>query len=124
VTEVILASGRAAQGVPGTVALGGHPHEWYSPTEGPVVDLGALPRSEAVAAVVDRLLRMRRGEKVELRSGADLDPVWREISTLSPGGYRFTVLQGRGGRVADAGHLPAGGQLTREPQAARTIRQA
>jgi hypothetical protein len=42
--ENLLASGRAAQGsVPGTVTLGGHPHEWYLLTEGPVVDLDALP---------------------------------------------------------------------------------
>ena len=89
----LLASGRAPQGIPGTVTLGGRPHEWYPLTEGPVVDLDALPLGQAVAAAVDRLLRMRRGEQVELQSGADLDPVWREISTLSPDGYQFTVLQ-------------------------------
>ena len=42
---------------------------------------------------MDRLLRMRRGEQVELQCGTSLDPVWREISKLSPGGYRFTILQ-------------------------------
>ena len=89
----LLASGRAPQDVPGTVRLGGHPHEWYPLTEGPVVDLDALPSDQAVAAAVDRLLRMRRGEQVELQSGAGLDPVWREISQLSPDGYQFTVLQ-------------------------------
>ena len=89
----LLASGRAPEGVPGTAALGGHPHEWYPLTEGPVVDLDALPLGQAVAAAVDRLLRMRRDEQVELQSGTDLDPVWREISELSPGSYRFTVLQ-------------------------------
>jgi uncharacterized protein (DUF2249 family) len=51
------------------------------------------PGEQAVAAAVDRLLRMRRGEQVEVQSGTDLAPVWREISDLSPGGYRFTVLQ-------------------------------
>ena len=91
--EALLASGRAPRGVPGTAALGGHRHEWYPLTEGPVVDLDALPQDQAVAAAVDRLLRMRRGEHVELQSGTDLDPVWREISELSPDGYRFTVLQ-------------------------------
>ena len=89
----LLASGRAPHDVPGTVSLGGHPHEWYSLTEGIVVDLDALPADQAVAAAVDRLLRMRRGEQVELQSGTGLDPVWRELSELSPGGYRFTVLQ-------------------------------
>ena len=89
----LLAPGRAPRDVPGTMHLGGHPHEWYPLTEGPVADLDALPPDQAVAAAVDRLLRMRRGEQVELQSGTSLDPVWREISELSPGGYRFTVLQ-------------------------------
>ncbi len=92
--ESLLAPGRAVQqGVPGTAALGGHRHEWYPLTEGPVVDLDALPPGQAVAAAVDRLLRMRRGEQVELQSGTDLDPVWREISGLIPGGYQFTAVQ-------------------------------
>ena len=89
----LLAPGRTPQDVPGTVHLGGHPHEWYPLTEGPEVDLDALPPGQAVAAAVDRLLRMRRGEQVELQSGTGLDPVWREMNKLSPGGYQFTVLQ-------------------------------
>ena len=89
----LLASGRGSRGVPATVTLGGHPHEWYLLTEGPVVDLDALPDEEAVNAAVDRLLRMGRGERVELHSSASLNGVWREISKLSPGGYQFTVLQ-------------------------------
>lgn len=89
----LLASGRTRRDVPGTVSLGGHPHEWYPLTEGSVVDLDALPAGQAVATAVDRLLRMRRGEQVELQWSADLDPLWREISELSPGGYRFTVMQ-------------------------------
>ena len=92
--ENLLASGRAAQqGVPGTAALGGHRHEWYPLTEGPVVDLDALPQDQVVAAAVDRLLRMRRGEQVELQRGTDLELIWREISELIPGGYLFTALQ-------------------------------
>jgi uncharacterized protein (DUF2249 family) len=91
--EDLLTSGRAPREVPGTVTLGGHPHEWYLLTEGPVADLDVLPAEDAVAAAVDRLLRMRRGEQVELLAGTDLEPVWREISGLSPDGYQFTVLQ-------------------------------
>jgi uncharacterized protein (DUF2249 family) len=52
-----------------------------------------FPQDQAAAAAVDRVLRMRRGEQVGLQSGTDLDPVWREISELSPGGYQFAVLQ-------------------------------
>lgn len=91
--EVLLASGRAPQGTPATVTLGSHPHEWYVLTEGSEVDLDALPEQEAVGAAVDRLMRMGRGEQVELQSGARLDQVWQEISDLSPGDYQFTVLQ-------------------------------
>ena len=89
----LLASGPGSRGVPATVTLGGHPHEWYLLTEGTVIDLDALPAGQAVGAAVDRLLRMGRGEQVELRSGAGLDPVWREIGDLCPGGYQLTVLQ-------------------------------
>jgi uncharacterized protein (DUF2249 family) len=89
----LLASRSGAKGVPATVTRGGHRHEWYPLTEGPVVDLGALPEDQAVAAAVDRLLRMRRGEQVELRSGVDLELVWREISELIPVGYQFTAVQ-------------------------------
>jgi hypothetical protein len=55
----VLASGRALRDVPGTVRLGGHPRGWYPLTEGPEVDLDALPRTQAVAAAVDRLLHRR-----------------------------------------------------------------
>lgn len=91
--EHLLTLGRALRDVPGTVALGRQRHDRPRPSTGPVVDVDALPPEEALTAAADRLLRMRSGEQVELRSGASLDPVWREISTLSPGGYQFTVLQ-------------------------------
>jgi hypothetical protein len=73
--------------------LGGHPHEWYPLTEGPEVDLDVLPAGQAVPAATDRLLRMRRGEQVEFQWSTDLNLVWREMNKLSPGGYRFAVLQ-------------------------------
>lgn len=91
--ETLLASGCPAGSGPGTETLGGHPHAWYSLTEGASIDLDPLPRAQAVPAAVDRLLRMRPGEQVELRSGTSLDAVWREISALSPGGYQFAVAQ-------------------------------
>ena len=91
--ENLLAPSRAPRALPGTTAHGGHPHLWFALTEGPVVNLDAVPDGEAVAAAVDRLLRMRRGEQVELQAGTGLDLVWQEISRLSPDGYQFTVLQ-------------------------------
>jgi uncharacterized protein (DUF2249 family) len=91
--EKTLAAQRAPGSVPATVALGCHPHRWYPLTEGPVIGLDALPPGQAVTAAVDRLLRMHRGEQVELRSGTDISPVWREIDQLSPGRYGFAILQ-------------------------------
>jgi uncharacterized protein (DUF2249 family) len=73
--------------------LGGHPHEWYPLTEGPVIDLDALPAAQAVDAAVHRLLRLRRGEHVELQAGTDPHLVWEQLDALSPGGYGFVYLQ-------------------------------
>ena len=52
-----------------TAALGAHPHRWYALTEGPVVDLDALPPATSTEAVTDRLLPAapRRGDRAALR---------------------------------------------------------
>ena len=42
--EAILAGPDGTGRTPATAALSGHPHEWYPLTEGPVIDLDALPR--------------------------------------------------------------------------------
>lgn len=60
-----------------------------------MIDLEVLPPGQAVATAVDRPLRMRRGEQVQVQAGLDLTAVWREVSGLSPGGYQFTVVQDR-----------------------------
>ncbi|HUY52083.1 MAG TPA: hemerythrin domain-containing protein [Streptosporangiaceae bacterium] len=91
--EELLAADRALATVPATTALGSHPHGWYPLTEGPVIDLDALPADQATGAAVARLLRLRRGEQVELHSSTDFAPAWREMERLSPGGYGFVVLQ-------------------------------
>ena len=91
--EKLLGTGQAAQSVPGVTALGGRPHDWYPLTQGPVIDLDALPPGQAIAAAVDRLLRMRHGEQIELQSGTDLSPVWREIDQISPAGYSFVSME-------------------------------
>lgn len=87
----------AARGVPDQVqaltSLGGHPHEWYPLTEGPVVDLDALPLGQVIDAITDRLLRLRPGEQVELRSGHDPWLVWRRMDEVSPGGYGFDYIE-------------------------------
>ncbi len=91
--EKHLAAGSAPRDMPGTAALGGHRHEWYALTEGPVVDPDALLPGEAVVAALDRLLRMRRGEQIELQASDDLDPMWRKVSRFSPGSYGFVSLE-------------------------------
>jgi uncharacterized protein (DUF2249 family) len=48
-------------------------HTWFPVTEGPEVELDALPREYADTAVLERLSRMRPGERLLLRAGWDLD---------------------------------------------------
>ena len=91
--QALLAAASTPGKVPATTMLGGHPHEWYPLTEGPVIDLDALPAGQAVDAAVHRLLRLRRGERVELHAGTDPHLVWRQLDVLSPGGYGFAYLQ-------------------------------
>lgn len=87
--ETLLAVSSEAQDLPATSLSTKRPHEWYPLTEGSVVDVDALPADQMVEALVDRLLRMRAGEQVELRSDRDLDPVWRRMRWYDPGGYRL-----------------------------------
>lgn len=55
-------------------------HDWFTLTEGPTIDLDALPKESAATAVIDRALRMRVGEQVDLHSLERLDPVERLMS--------------------------------------------
>jgi uncharacterized protein (DUF2249 family) len=91
--EAQLAAAGTPGKVPATTVLGAHPHEWYPLTEGPVIDLDALPPGQAVGAAIHRLLRLRRGEHVELQAGTDPYLVWEQLDELIPGGYGFAYLQ-------------------------------
>lgn len=88
--EAVLATTAAEP--PSTASLGSQPHEWYALTEGPVVDLDQLPGAQGVDAVVDRLLRLRVGERVELRSATDPGPLWRRVWLTDPSGFGVTYL--------------------------------
>jgi uncharacterized protein (DUF2249 family) len=90
--EALLAASGELGGVTAPIALGGYPHEWYPLTEGPVIDLDSLPLAQAVDATVQRLLRLRGGERVELESGNDPYPVWQRLRELGHGGYSFVYL--------------------------------
>ncbi len=91
--EKLLASGGAPGQVPAIAGRGGRPHEWYPLTEGPVIDLDALPPGQMVDAAADRLLRLRQGEQVQLCSARDPEPVWQRMDELRPGGYGFAYLE-------------------------------
>jgi uncharacterized protein (DUF2249 family) len=98
----------AQEEVPSTASLGSRPHAWYDLTEGPVVDLAELPGPLGADAVMSRLLRLRRGEQVELRANTDPAPVWRRLAMADPGGYGFSYLERGPGQWRV--------QVTRRPQ--------
>jgi uncharacterized protein (DUF2249 family) len=89
--QVLTAAGQPST-APG-VSPAGRRHEWYPLTEGPVVDLDMLPSGQVADAAVDRLLRLRRGEQVVLRSSRDPWLVWQRMDDLYPGRYGFVYLQ-------------------------------
>jgi uncharacterized protein (DUF2249 family) len=89
---VLAAAGDAAGAAPSTASLGSQPHEWYELTEGPVIDLDRLPGAQGADAAVDRLLRLRVGERVELRSSLDPSPLWRRVWQVDPAGFGVTQL--------------------------------
>ncbi len=93
IEDAALANLTGPGGPPAVAVLGGRPHDWYALTEGPFVDLDALPPAEAPRAAADRVLRLRRGESVELRSGSDPDDVWRLVGEIAPGSYGFAYLE-------------------------------
>lgn len=76
-----------------TTSLGGHPHEWYALTRGSMIDLDALPSGPGFDAVLERLVRMKPGETVELRAGIDPGPLWQRLCRADPGGYGIGLLQ-------------------------------
>jgi uncharacterized protein (DUF2249 family) len=70
-----------------------HPHEKHPLAEEPLIDMDAFPADLMVELAVGRVLRLRRGEQAEMRSGRDPRRVWLEVDRLIPGGYGFTYLQ-------------------------------
>jgi uncharacterized protein (DUF2249 family) len=88
--KVLAVAGEPARSA---TSLGGHPHEWYALTQGPVIDLDALPGGPGFDAVFDRLVRMKPSETVELRAGIDPGPMWQRLCRADPGGYGITLLQ-------------------------------
>lgn len=83
----------AETAAPSVTSLGAHPHEWYPLTEGPVIDLDRLPGPPGADAALVRLLRLRPGERVELRATVDPGPLWQRVRRSDPGGWGVTYLE-------------------------------
>jgi uncharacterized protein (DUF2249 family)/hemerythrin-like domain-containing protein len=62
-------------------------HLWFPITEGPEIDLDALPREFAHRAALERFSRLRPGEHLLLRSSHDLDGLWNLLTFARPGEF-------------------------------------
>lgn len=67
--------------------------DWYPLIEGPVIEMDQLRPDQAESAVLNRLTRLRSGERVELRSGHDPHSVWERLQQRDPGGHDWQVRQ-------------------------------
>ena len=65
----------------------------FSLTEGPTLNLALLPPDRAEDAALERLLRMRTGDRVRVRSGFALDRLWRLLRQHADGDHGWTYLQ-------------------------------
>ena len=68
-------------------------HLWFPVTEGPVLDLDALPQEFAHRAALERFSRLRPGEHLLLRSRRELDGVWTLVSSSWPGEFGWVYLE-------------------------------
>ena len=102
--------------MPSTTTLGGQPHEWYDVTEGPVIDLDKLPGEQGADAVLNRLLRLRPDEHVELQSSVEPGPLWQRVIRAEPGSYRVIPLE-RGPRRWRVELIRRGDPWTPQPYA-------
>jgi uncharacterized protein (DUF2249 family)/hemerythrin-like domain-containing protein len=68
-------------------------HLWFPLTEGPDVDLDALPREFAHRAVLERFSRLRLGERLLVRSSRELEGLWNVLSCGRPGEYAWAYLE-------------------------------
>lgn len=89
--QLLAAVGKDA---PTAMAAGSRPHEWYTLTEGAVIDLDQLPGEQGIDAVLGRLLRLEADEHVELRCSADPSPLCQRLTRTDPGGYGLAYLEG------------------------------
>jgi uncharacterized protein (DUF2249 family) len=62
-------------------------HLWFPITEGPEIDLDALPREFAHRAALERFSRLRPGEHLFVRSSRDLEGLWNLLAGARPGEF-------------------------------------
>lgn len=60
---------------PSMNALSSTPHRWYALIAGDVIDLDAVPAPKGTDATLGRMLRLRAGERLELRASSDPYPI-------------------------------------------------
>lgn len=68
-------------------------HLWFPLTEGPDIDLDALPRAFAHRAALERFTRLRPGERVLVRSGCELESLWTALTVGHPGEFGWAYLE-------------------------------
>lgn len=91
--EAVLVASDTSNEAPGTTAQASRRHEWFALSEDGVLELDAPPAGQVLDAVVDCLVRLRSGERLELRSGSDPYEVSRRMDRACPGDYGFDYLQ-------------------------------
>jgi uncharacterized protein (DUF2249 family) len=68
-------------------------HLWFPATEGPVVDLDVLPHEFAQRAALERLLRLRPGEHLVVRSRREVGGLWSALTCRLPGEIGWVYLE-------------------------------
>ena len=92
---------RAEQAVLATTTTDGieslrHPfrcHLWFPLTEGPELDLDALPREFAHRAALERFSRLRPGQRLLVRSSSDVECLWHALTRGRPGEFGWAYLE-------------------------------
>jgi uncharacterized protein (DUF2249 family) len=67
-------------------------HLWFPLTEGPELDLDALPPAFAHRAALERFSRLRPGESLRVRSGRELESLWNVLAGGRPGEFGWAYL--------------------------------
>jgi uncharacterized protein (DUF2249 family) len=68
-------------------------HLWFPLTEGPVLDLDALPKEYANRAALERFSRLRAGERLQVRARTPLDGLWSALTSSLPGEFGWAYLE-------------------------------